>query len=410
MTDRPDKNPTSEISTTPEEQSLPSEDGNTEAHQDNSPQYSCADESHTESQSISEPDPGGQLQDKPEQRHRKGALPALILVITIVLLSAWLVFHKGLTTKQAWLDQVDTWWRLIFNTYENATNAGTFKGNAGIGVLQVAETVPEAIPETNPETFTEADPEAIFEAFPEATHEAVSEVIPEATPEAAPDVIAEITPEAARETTAEAVPESEENPNTVLAGIPQPTPEQVSIPTSEPALDIVLVAEPQLQASFQSLSESEPEIATATQVQAIQTAQDTQASQALANDEQPDNIARDSSAQILFGFDSTSLSVEAKNTLDEIASAFKASGFEKIQITGYSDGKGEPDYNLELSRRRADAAAKYLVAVGIDAGFLQVQGLGVYTMTDNAATDYALASDTDGRIVRVELLAAESMF
>ena len=45
-------------------------------------------------------------------------------------------------------------------------------------------------------------------------------------------------------------------------------------------------------------------------------------------------------------------------------------------IEGHSDLFGEQDYNLRLSRRRAEAVWAYLSAQGVDPERLQTRGLG----------------------------------
>lgn len=47
-----------------------------------------------------------------------------------------------------------------------------------------------------------------------------------------------------------------------------------------------------------------------------------------------------------------------------------------MRLNGYTDAKGEDDYNLDLSKRRADALADWLVANGIAAARLQSIGHG----------------------------------
>ena len=46
-------------------------------------------------------------------------------------------------------------------------------------------------------------------------------------------------------------------------------------------------------------------------------------------------------------------------------------------ITGFTDSQGDSQYNLELSRKRADAVERYLVGAGIAPERLHVEGRGV---------------------------------
>jgi hypothetical protein len=48
----------------------------------------------------------------------------------------------------------------------------------------------------------------------------------------------------------------------------------------------------------------------------------------------------------------------------------------KIRIEGHTDNAGSPDYNLKLSKDRADAVRKYLELKGIDKDRVDTSGLG----------------------------------
>jgi outer membrane protein OmpA-like peptidoglycan-associated protein len=68
---------------------------------------------------------------------------------------------------------------------------------------------------------------------------------------------------------------------------------------------------------------------------------------------------------VLFDFDKATLSTRAKAILDEVANETRAKADPAkppILITGHTDGKGRPDYNMSLSQRRADAVLEELRA------------------------------------------------
>jgi outer membrane protein OmpA-like peptidoglycan-associated protein len=46
------------------------------------------------------------------------------------------------------------------------------------------------------------------------------------------------------------------------------------------------------------------------------------------------------------------------------------------KITGYSDSLGNEQYNLNLSRTRADIVKSYLLGNGVDSSKLESKGLG----------------------------------
>ncbi|MEV5825827.1 OmpA family protein [Spirillospora sp. NPDC052242] len=68
---------------------------------------------------------------------------------------------------------------------------------------------------------------------------------------------------------------------------------------------------------------------------------------------------------VLFAFDQAALSARAKAVLDEVARETRAKADPAkppIRITGHTDSKGADDYNVDLSRRRADAVLEALRA------------------------------------------------
>ena len=61
-------------------------------------------------------------------------------------------------------------------------------------------------------------------------------------------------------------------------------------------------------------------------------------------------------ADVLFAFDKATLSGKAKSRLDQAADVLKKEAQGKpVSIDGYTDSKGSDSYNLDLSKRRAEA-------------------------------------------------------
>ncbi len=95
--------------------------------------------------------------------------------------------------------------------------------------------------------------------------------------------------------------------------------------------------------------------------------------------------------QIFFHFDSVEIQPKFQGLLNDIAAELNASPQLRAQITGYTDAIGNPDYNLDLSIRRAIAVTRYLNQRGITADRLATQGKGAYTTTaDSADNNQAL--------------------
>ncbi len=68
---------------------------------------------------------------------------------------------------------------------------------------------------------------------------------------------------------------------------------------------------------------------------------------------------------VYFEFDKSSLTAEAKSILDQNVKTLKENEALRVVIVGFTDSKGSDEYNLNLSRRRANAAVVYLSNKGI---------------------------------------------
>jgi outer membrane protein OmpA-like peptidoglycan-associated protein len=79
---------------------------------------------------------------------------------------------------------------------------------------------------------------------------------------------------------------------------------------------------------------------------------------------------------IFFDFDKSDLTPAAQAILTQAADAIKKQGSTQIALTGYTDTVGSAEYNLKLSMRRAEAAKKFLVNLGVPASEISTVGKG----------------------------------
>lgn len=91
------------------------------------------------------------------------------------------------------------------------------------------------------------------------------------------------------------------------------------------------------------------------------------------------------SLQVLFGYDSASLTPNAKAQLDPIGRALASGELKhlKFKIEGHTDVIGSDAYNLNLSRRRADSVKQHLIdQYGIAPSALEIDGKGETGLAD----------------------------
>lgn len=79
---------------------------------------------------------------------------------------------------------------------------------------------------------------------------------------------------------------------------------------------------------------------------------------------------------ILFDFDSYELNQDAKLEIERLFNLMKRYPGLFVEVTGHTDSKGSPLYNLQLSKKRANAVVAYLVEKGIDRLRFVSKGLG----------------------------------
>ena len=110
---------------------------------------------------------------------------------------------------------------------------------------------------------------------------------------------------------------------------------------------------------------------------------------------------------VLFKFDSDKLTDEAKQQLNQLVSGPVGSLKRYfIAIQGFTDKIGTPEYNLALSRRRAEAVQTYLVAQhNIPVYRMQIVGLG----KDKPVNDEKTRDDRQkNRRVEVTIFSADA--
>ena len=81
-------------------------------------------------------------------------------------------------------------------------------------------------------------------------------------------------------------------------------------------------------------------------------------------------------ADVFFRLNEFAFGPGEENALKEIAASLKNNPGTVLVIEGYSDVTGDDEYNLNLSRRRAEAVKQFYIAQGVEPGRITVSGKG----------------------------------
>ncbi|AKH43403.1 outer membrane protein OmpA-like peptidoglycan-associated protein [Altererythrobacter atlanticus] len=91
---------------------------------------------------------------------------------------------------------------------------------------------------------------------------------------------------------------------------------------------------------------------------------------------------------VTFAVDSTAISPSFRATLDDVAQSMITYPNSLIDVMGHTDSTGSDSYNLDLSRRRAESVANYLVSRGVSRARIETVGYGEqYPVADNTTPE-----------------------
>jgi OOP family OmpA-OmpF porin len=79
-----------------------------------------------------------------------------------------------------------------------------------------------------------------------------------------------------------------------------------------------------------------------------------------------------SRGSIEFDSNATTMTPRSRTTLDQLIAQLRHAPHTAIEIGGHTDKYGEPDYNIQLSRRRAEAVRQYFASHGLTNQFTAV--------------------------------------
>lgn len=90
---------------------------------------------------------------------------------------------------------------------------------------------------------------------------------------------------------------------------------------------------------------------------------------------------------VYFDTDKATLRPSSHEALDHLVEVLNMKPGMKIEIAGHTDNRGDDQYNLNLSQRRAESVKKYLVEQGIDPKRIRAKGYGEAEPVESNSTE-----------------------
>ncbi len=120
-----------------------------------------------------------------------------------------------------------------------------------------------------------------------------------------------------------------------------------------------------------------------------------------------DDIVLNMPSSVTFGFDSSELTVQARNALNDVANVLTQYTDTRVNIAGHTDSTGSVSDNQRLSERRAESVGNYLAQSGVARNRLYRTGYGPSQPIATNATEEGRAQN---RRVEITLTPIESQF
>jgi peptidoglycan-associated lipoprotein len=171
---------------------------------------------------------------------------------------------------------------------------------------------------------------------------------------------------------------------------------QVSEPV-QPTTQEVKAGEDEAKAAEAAKAAAEQEAKAREEAERQARLRELKASQKLA-----DEIRDFESEFIYFAFDKSDLTDRSKSVLREKANWLRTNGDYSVTISGNCDERGTAEYNLALGERRAHAAKKFLMGLGISENRLATISYGEERPVDPAHNEEAWAKNRNAQFTLIK--------
>jgi len=118
------------------------------------------------------------------------------------------------------------------------------------------------------------------------------------------------------------------------------------------------------------------------------------------------NVTFTEDAGVYFDTNKSNVKGTSATTLDKLAGIFKEYPQSIILVEGHTDSAGPEDYNMNLSKQRAESVSSYLIQQGIDASRFTTKWYGeVQPKADNSTTE----GKAKNRRVELAIIASDEL-
>jgi outer membrane protein OmpA-like peptidoglycan-associated protein len=116
-----------------------------------------------------------------------------------------------------------------------------------------------------------------------------------------------------------------------------------------------------------------------------------------------EGIAVSFDSGILFDYDSANLRQEGYDNLRKLAKIISRDKDTILMIVGHTDSRGDENYNLKLSERRAQSASTFMASQGLASSRIEIVGRGEHEPISENETD---AGRQENRRIEVAIYAS----
>jgi outer membrane protein OmpA-like peptidoglycan-associated protein len=114
-----------------------------------------------------------------------------------------------------------------------------------------------------------------------------------------------------------------------------------------------------------------------------------------------DNIVLNMPSNITFATDESDIKPRFFETLNSVAIVLREFNQTLVDVNGHTDSDGSDEYNEELSQRRANSVAQYLISQQLDGNRFEVQGMGE---SQPIASNASFSGKAQNRRVEIEIV------